>query len=163
MAARAGRNGDQAVRTFLDRLVGEAIVDDVMQDEAAIGVNGLVDLLHRAERGDDVRNLVLHADPQIGVEPRVGAMHDLIDRERGRGALGMGGVVSGEGLLDLEEPVRELFGGAGVQRGKGADDPRAALCDRQRRVRDDEERGGDGRNAKALAKLGGQRHGILRS
>src|SRR5690606_7877777 len=57
MAACPGTDGDEAVSAFLERLVGEDDVDDVVQDDAAIGVDGVVDLGPGAEGGDDHRNL----------------------------------------------------------------------------------------------------------
>ena len=89
MAAGAGRHQDQAVGALLDRLVREFLVDDVVEDDAAPVMRGLVQLFAGAERGDDHRHLVLLAKREIRIEPVVGAVHDLVDGERRRQPLGM--------------------------------------------------------------------------
>ena len=43
------RNGDQAVRALFHRFAGEDIVDDIMQDDAAIAVNGVIYVFPRAK------------------------------------------------------------------------------------------------------------------
>ena len=85
MAAGAGRHRDQAVGALLDRLAREAVVDDVMHRHAAIGMDGGVDVLARAERRDDDRRLPFHAERDVLLETIVGLVDDLVDGER-RGA-----------------------------------------------------------------------------
>ena len=147
MAAGAGRDRDQAVGALLDRLVGEAVVDDVVQRHAAIGVHRRVDVLARAERGDDDRRLPFDRQRHVLFEPRVRLVDDLVDRERRGGAVGMGAVMGGQRFGDLVQPFVELGDRPRVERGKRADDPGLALRDHQRRMRDDEQRRADDRQA----------------
>ena len=124
MAAGAGGDGDDPVRAFLDRLAGEAVVDDVVKRDPAPAVDRLVELDARAERGDDDRHLPFRADLHVVLEPVVRAVDDLVDRERRRGPLGMVAVPGGERLGDLVQPFVEQLGGPRVQRREAADDPR---------------------------------------
>ena len=158
VAAGARRDGDEAVRAFLDRLPREAVGDDVMQRDSAIAVHRRVDVLARAERGDDDRRLPLDRQRHVLFEPGVRLVHDLVDGE-GRGRLiGMGAVMRRERLGDLVQPFVELRDRSGVERGKGADDPGLALGDHQRRMRDDEERRADGGQAQLVLQKRRQRH-----
>ena len=81
MAAGAGRNRDQPVGALADGGIGMAVVDDVMQHDAAIGMDRRIDLRHGAERGDDDRHLVFDAEHQVVFEPLVGLVDDLVDGE----------------------------------------------------------------------------------
>ena len=130
MTAGAGRDRDQPVGAFLDRLMGEAVVDDVVQRQAAVGVDGGVDVLARAQRRDDDRRLPLHP-AHVLFDAGVGAVDDLVDREGRGGRFRMGAVVRGQRLGDFVQPFVELADRARVERGKRADDPRLALGDHQ--------------------------------
>ena len=158
MAAGARRDRNQAVGALLDRLVGEAIVDDVVQRHAAVAVHRLIDVLARAERSDDDRRLPLDRHRHVFLEPRVGLVDDLVDRERRGGALRMRAVMGGERFGDFMQPFVELRNGACVQRGKSADDPGLALGDHQRRMRDDEQRSADDRQPELVFQNVRQRH-----
>ena len=107
MAAGAGRYQDQAVRAFLDRLVGESLIDHVVKHDTAPAMRRLIELFARAQRSDHHRHLVLLAQRKILFEPVVRSMHDLIDRERRGGPLGMRLVVGGEFFLDPHQPLIE--------------------------------------------------------
>ena len=98
---------------FLDRLAREAVVDDVVQRDPAPRVDRVVELDARAERGDDDRHLPLRADLHVVLEAVVGAMDDLVDRERRGGPLGMVAVPGGERFGDLVQPFVELSTRAG--------------------------------------------------
>jgi hypothetical protein len=91
-------------------------------------------------------------------EPGVRLVHDLVDGEGRGGLIGMGAVMRRKRFVDLVQPLVELRDGPGVQRGKGADDPGLALCDHQRRMRDDEERRADGGQAQLVLEKHRQRH-----
>ena len=142
--AGAGRDGDDAVGALLDRLVGEAVVDDVVEGDAAPAVHRLVQFDDRAQQGDDDRHLPLGAGRHVLLQPGVGAVDDLVDRERRGGRVGMVAVPGGELLGDAVQPFVEQRLRPRVQRREEADDPRLALGDDQVRVGDDEERGADG-------------------
>ena len=158
MAAGARRDRDQAVRALLDRLVREAVVDDVVQGHAAIAMHGRVDVFARAERGDDDRRLPLDRHRHVLLEPGVGLVDDLVDRERRGGAIGMGAVMRGERFGDLVQPFVELRNGPRVEGGKRADDARLALGDDERRMRDDEQRRADGGQPEPVLENVRQRH-----
>ena len=82
MPACAGCDGDDAVGALLDRLVRKAVVDHVMHHDPAIGMDGRVDVLARAQRGDDDRRLVLDAKFKVLLHALIRLVHDLVDRER---------------------------------------------------------------------------------
>ena len=153
---RAGREGDQPIGALLDGLPGKAVVDDVVQHGAAVGMDGLVHLRPGAERGDDDRHPVARAHLHVVLQPDIAAMDDLVHRERRRRAVRVVGVPVGQGVLDLHDPVGQRLRRAGVERGEGADDPRGALGDHQRRVGDDEQRRGDHRQGEPSAEQGGE-------
>ena len=159
MAARAGGHGNQAVGALLDGLAREAVGDDVMQGDPAIGVDRLVQVLASAERGYDDRNLVFHAQLDVLLEPIVGLVHDLVDGERRRRRLRVGLVIGRQFLGDPGQPLVQLRDGAGVQRREGPDDASLALGDHQVRIADDEQRRGDDRKTQAVAQDRRQGHG----
>ena len=159
MAARARRDRDQPVRTLADRRTGMPVVDHVVQHDAAIGMHGLVDLGHRAQRRDHDRHLVFDAHAQVVLKPFVGGVHDLVHRERRGRPVRIGSIVGGQCLGDLGEPRVELALGPGVQRRKRADDAGLALGKHHRRMRQDEHGGRDHGHAQVGRKNIGQRHG----
>ena len=163
VAARPGRDRDQPVRALLDRLARMPVVNDVVQHDPAIGMHRLVDLLDGAERGDHDGHLVLHAHFEVVLQAGVGLVHDLVDRiGRGR-PLGVCRVMGGEALGDLGQPFVELRLGAGVQRRKRSDDAGLALREHQGRVRNDEERRSDDRNAQVPLQNVRYGHGVVHS
>ena len=93
-----------------------------MQYDAAIGMDRVIDLRHRAQRRDDDRRLVFHAHPQVVLQPLVRHVHDLVDREGGRRLVRVLGVVVGQFLGDLCQPLVELGFRPRVERRKRADD-----------------------------------------
>ncbi len=143
MAARAGGDRDQPVGSLFQRLPREAGVDHVVHDDAAIGVDGLVHLRHRAERGDDDRRLVLHAHFDVVHQPVIALVHDLIDGKGRRGPVRMFLVMFGKFGSDPIEPLVQHLGRPGIQRREGPDDAGLALGDHQIRSGDDEHRRGD--------------------
>ena len=149
MAAGAGRDRDQAVGAFLDRLAGEAVVDDVVEGDAAPGVDRVVHLDERAQRGDHDRHPPFGAGRHVLLQPIVGAMDDLVDREGGRRPVRIVPVPRCQFLGDAVQPFVQLRLRTGVEGREGADDPRLALGDHQIGVGHDEERRADHRQAKA--------------
>jgi hypothetical protein len=157
VAAGSGGDKDQAIGAFLDRLVGEFLVDHVVKNDAAPAVGCLVELLARAKRSDDDRHLVLFAERQIMVEPVVGTMHDLVDGERGRRRIGMGGIMRCKFGGNPRQPLIEQVRRTRIQGGKRSDDSGLALSDHEIRDRNDEQRRADYRNRQATLEQG--RHG----
>ncbi len=145
MSAGTGCDRDNTVRALIDRFAREAIVDDVVEDEPAICVHGAVEVFARAERRDNDRNLVLDAHCEVVLETIVGAVYDLVYRERCRGSLRMGAIVRCERSRDALQPRLELRGRPRVERRKRADDAGRALGDHELGTRDDEERRRDDR------------------
>ncbi len=150
MTAGPGRHGHQTISPLLDRLAGEAVVDDVVQGYAAVGVGGLVDLLACAQRGDEDRHPPFHAGLEVLLQPRIGAVDDLVHRKGRRRPVGMGLIVPVEGFGDLRQPGIQLFLRAGIERRKAADDPGRTLGDHQIGIGDDKERRPNGRDAQIL-------------
>jgi hypothetical protein len=119
--------------------VCEFLVDDVVEDDAAPIMRGLVQVLAGAERGDQHRHLVFLADREIRIEPVVGLVHDLVHRERRRQAMRIGLVPGGELFLDARDPFVEQRGRPRVQRRERADHAGLALGDHEIGHRDDEQ------------------------
>jgi hypothetical protein len=88
MAAGAGRHRDQPVCALFDRLAGKAVVDDVMQHDAAPAVRRLVDVLSRASEVMSIGHLPLGAKGDVVLEPVVRLVDDLVDGERAAGRSG---------------------------------------------------------------------------
>ena len=53
MAASTASDGNQTIGAFLNGFFGEAIINDVVQRNAAIAVHSFVDPLFCAQRGND--------------------------------------------------------------------------------------------------------------
>ncbi len=93
MSACTSRNGDKAISAFVDGFFGKFIVDDIMQYDAAIGMNRFVQFDACTQRGNDDGHFILHTQSQIFFQAVVGAVHDLIDRKRRRRIVWVGFVV----------------------------------------------------------------------
>src|SRR3546814_19969524 len=118
-------------------------------------MGGLVELDAVAERGDPDRHLPAGADLDVALEPDIGAVDDLVDREGGGRAVRVRLVVAVERLGDALQPALQLdrlaLLLAGVQRRERADDAGGALGDYQTGLRDDEPRRPDRRDAQVPA------------
>jgi hypothetical protein len=147
MAASTGCHGDQAIGTFFNGLARKLVVDDVVQHHTAPAMHGLVHILTRAQAGDDDGHLVLGADLHVVLETVIALVHDLIDGEWCRRAIGMGLVPGRQSLGDLCQPVLQLLGRAGIERRHGADDTGLALLDDKLGIADDEKRRADDRQS----------------
>ena len=158
MAAGPGCHRDQPVRALLDRLAREAIVNDVVQRDAAPAMHRGVQVLARAQRGDDDRHLPLGAGGKVGFQPVVRFVDDLVDRERRGGAIGVRPIMRGKLFGDLMQPFVQQRLRPGVERRKGADDARLALRDHEFRPGNDEQRRTDHGQAQAVEQRG-RRHG----
>ena len=77
-------------------------------------------------------------------------VHDLVDREGRRLALGVVAVPGRQRLGDLGQPLVELLGRARVERRHRADDAGLALRDHELGVADDEQRRADDRQRQVL-------------
>ena len=150
MAARTGSNGDQAIGALFHGLFGELVVDDVVHDDAAIAVNGLVHVFTRAQRRDDHRHLVFHAQRQIVHQPIVGTVDDEVD--------GIGRIIRAKFGRQALQPFFELGQWPGVEAGEAADDAGAALRHDQFRTGDDEQRRTDHRDRQAASEGGRNGH-----
>ncbi len=96
MSARTCRDGNQPVGALADRRIGMAVVDDVVQHDAAIGMHRRIHFRHGAERGNDDRHFIFHAEHQIVLQPLVRHVDDLVDREGRCRPFGMPGIVVGK-------------------------------------------------------------------
>jgi len=61
MAACTAGDGNEAISAFFNGFFSEAVVNDVMQRNAAIAVHSFVDPLFCAQRGNDNGRFVFHA------------------------------------------------------------------------------------------------------
>ena len=138
MAPGPGRDRDQAVGAFFDRLAGEAVGDHVMQGDAAVGMDGRVQVLAGAQGGDDHRRLPFHTKLEIFFEAVVGLVDDLIDRIGRRRRIRMVAVPGRQLLGNPVQPFVQHGDRPGVQGRERADDAGLALGDHQLGSRDDE-------------------------
>ena len=122
-----------------------------MKHQAAIAVHRIDHFLHRAQAGDHHGNLVLDANGQVGLQARVAAMHDQVDRV-GRG-------VHGQAAFDFLQPGFEAAAFTLVQRGETADDAAVATRKHQLRIGDQKHRRGHDWQTQALFEQGGKAHG----
>src|SRR3546814_3058675 len=67
----------------------------------------MVEILTRAQRGDDDRHLPFRTSREIGLKTVVGAVDDLVDRERRRRTIRMHPIPRGEFLGDPVQPFVE--------------------------------------------------------
>ena len=123
-------------------------------------MRGLDDFLRRAQRGDDDRNLVLHAGLHVLHQPVVGGVADLVDRVGRDLLLRVQRLVFAEFVLDPVQPFAELLDRARVQRRERADDAGLALGDHELGPGDDEQRRSDHRQFERIHKRGGQWHAV---
>jgi hypothetical protein len=158
MAARAGADQDQPVDAGLQRALGVLDVGHVVEHQAAVAPRRDDHVVGRAQRGDLDRHLVLLAKIDVVLQPIVGAVHDLVDREGRHPLLGMPGLVLGKFRGDALQPLLEHLLGPGIERREGADDARLALLDHQVGVGDDEQRRADRRNREGIAQQSGKSH-----
>src|SRR6266852_4355647 len=107
MAAGAGADQYQPVDALLQRLLGVAHADDVVQHDATIGTRRLHHFRRRAQRGDHDGHLVLDADRNVVRQAVVGRMHDLVDGEGRHLLLGVRALICRELALDAEDPLFE--------------------------------------------------------
>jgi hypothetical protein len=141
--AGPGAHQDQPVHPGLQRLLGVAHVDDVVEHQAAVAVNGLDDPPRRPQAGDDDGHPVLHAQVEVVIEPVVRFVDDLVDRE-GRHLRSLVLLpVPVQRIANLEEPLPEQLRRPGVQGREGADDAARALRDHQPGLGEDEHGGAD--------------------
>ncbi|QTK79752.1 hypothetical protein AT6N2_C2096 [Agrobacterium tumefaciens] len=134
MAAGAGRNCDQPVRTLAYGRAGMTIIDHVMQHDATIGMHGGVNLRHGAQGRDNHWHFVFHAQSKIMFQPTIGHVHDLVHRKGRCRAFGIGAIMRVQLLGDHRQPFVKLAFGPSVERRKSADDASLALRQRQLRM-----------------------------
>jgi hypothetical protein len=111
-------------------------------------MNSLIDVLARAERGDDQRDFPLRASGEVFLKPVVGLVNDEVDGEGRRG----GDAVEFRG--DALQPLVELRRRPCVKGREAAEDARLALRDHQVRPRHDEHRRGDHGQPQVLERCG---------
>ena len=141
MATRTRRHDDQAIDARLQRLLRMAHIDHVMKDHAAVAVHGIHDFARRrAQRGDDDRHLVLYAGFHVLHQAPVGAVRNLVDRNRPHRLARVGRPVSIQIRLHLVQPLAQQLGLAGVERRERAHDAGLALRQHQLGIADGEHR-----------------------
>jgi hypothetical protein len=163
MAACAGADQDDAVHTRLDRLFGVTNGGGVVEHDAAIAMHFGHDVGGIADRGDDDRRSVPHAQRHVFIQPRVGLVHDLVHGIGRRQLVGIGFVVRGAFAFDARQPFIELRHRPRIERGEGAHHTRLALRDHQFRRGDDEHRRADHRQSQAVLQHVGQGHRDLQA
>ena len=147
MATRACANGDQSVDTLVYRLARVANTDDVVEYETTVVVHCLDDVSRRVEARDDDGDLLRNTDLHVREESFVAGVRDLVDGKWRHGVTGMRLAVSRDLVLDLPNPVDKQFLWPCVQRGKRPDYAGFALRGHELRVRHDEHRCTDERQA----------------
>ena len=133
------------------------VVDDVVQHHAAVAVRRGIDVFARTQAGDDDGHFVLHAHFHIVLQAVIALVHDLVNGKRRSRFVWIGLVVGIQRFSDLDQPLLQLLGGAGVERGHRADYTGDALGDDEFGGADDEKRGannGQGETVKWRGQFG---------
>ena len=127
-------------------------VDDVVEHEPAVALHRADQFLHRAERGDDQRHLVLDGNLKVRLQARVALVHDQVHAE-GCGCAAALALDAVEALADFNEPRLVIGAAAAIERRKRTHDPGAAALHDQIGVGDQKHRRGDRRDGEAALKL----------
>ena len=158
MSARARAHRDQAIRPLLQRLVREHHVDDVVQHDAAVGMDRVIDVRPCAQRRDHDRYFMFHAQREVFLDPVVRLVDDQvhrIGRDLGRR---IGLARRRQLFVQLRQPFVQLLDRPRIQRRERPDHARLALGQHKVWPRDDEQGRPDHRNRKLVRKRGRNRH-----
>ena len=150
MSASARGNGDQPVGAFLNGLVREAVIDDIVHHNAAPSMRRFEDFRTCAERGDQHGHLPLGANLHVFFQPVVRFVDDLVHGIGRRRSVGIVPVMRCQFLGDTVQPFVQHARRPCVQRGKTADDTGFALRDHKFRTRYDEQGRADDGQTKAV-------------
>ena len=71
MPARTCGDRDQSIRAFFDRFFGKAVVDNIMQGDAAAAMGGVIDLDEGPQRCNPDRYFLFGAYFNIAIKPRI--------------------------------------------------------------------------------------------
>ena len=150
----AGADEDQPVDAGFERLLRVPHVDDVVHDDAAVGMHALTTASGRAQRGDDDRHLVPDADFHVVIDPVVGLVDDLVDRERRDPLAGMRapGSRRASALMRRIQPSSSSFGRA-LSAGNEPTMPAVHCAMTSSGVGDDEHRRADDRQRELALQL----------
>ena len=107
MAARAAADTDEPIGARLGRFAPVLGIDHIAEHQPAITVDRLDHLSRMSEAGDDQRHLVADHDLKIGLEARIGPVHDQIDAMGSDDRAGMLRLVAGEIGFNLSQPSIE--------------------------------------------------------
>jgi hypothetical protein len=122
-----------------------------MQHDAAVAVDGVQHFFRRrAQRGDDDRNLMLHAHFHVMGQAVIGLVHDLVDGDRADALVRVRGLEFGQLFLQIRQPHIQQLGRTRIQRRERADDAGLALRRHQRRTAGNEHRRSDDRKGEVL-------------
>ena len=160
VAARSGTDRDQTVDTGVCGFSGMIEMDDIMNDQATVGVDRFHDCSGRPERRDHQGNAVAYGDLEVAVETGVGLVNNEIHPVGGRRTAALS-LDARQALLNLAEPSFVAIARSLIQGGKRSNDARAAGLDYEVRARDEEHRRGDRGNGQAFPQLFGQGHGDI--
>ncbi len=161
MTARAGADQNEAINTLLRRLARVLHVDHVVEHDAAIRMRCIDNLGRRAQRGDDDRNLVLHAGFHVLHQAIVGGVADLVDCVGRDLLVRVQRLVFAEFVLDLRQPFAELLDRPRVQRRERTDDAGLALRDDKFGARHNKERRPENGQFKRTGERSWKRHQIF--
>ena len=95
MAASTGCNRNEAICTFLDCFIGEAVVDHVVHGDPAPIAHCIEQLGACAKRGNNHRDLPLFTSRHVGVDTVIGLVNDLVDGKRRGGLVWVFAIVLG--------------------------------------------------------------------
>ena len=132
MTAGASRDGNQTIDAGLGGFLGMAAGGDVVEYQTAVAVHRVDHFFYCTEAGDDDGHALLHADGQVGLQARVGVVHDEVDGVR-RG-------VAAQACVNLVQPGFETAALALIQRGEAANDAVVTARQYQLRVGDQKHR-----------------------
>ena len=152
VATRASGYGNQAVYAGFSGFFRMASGSNVMKYQAAVAMNRVHQFLYRTEAGDDDGHLVLDADRQVSLQPRVAVVHDQVH------GIGRRIVQQRQARFDFFQPGLEAAAFALVERRETPHYPVATAGQDQLRIGDQKHRRGHHGQAQTLFQQSGQRH-----
>ncbi len=127
MAAGTGRDGNKAGCAFFDRLAGKAVINHVMQRNAAPSGDGCIQIFARTQRCDDNRHLPFFAGYHVFFPAIVRFVNDLVDGKGGRRTIRIVAVPRRQFFRDPVDPFIQLRLRTRIQRRERPDNPGLAL------------------------------------
>ena len=140
MPTRTGCHSNQSISALFYGLLGKAVVDDIVDNDTAIGMDSFVYINSCAERCYDDGNFVLHAQFNILHQPVIGLVNDLVDSKRSCRFVWISLIIGVQFPGNTLQPLFQYFYRARVESWKRSDDTGFTLRDDQVWIGNNEQR-----------------------